>query len=155
MLNTSVASKCCLKPELFMSTNIHSENLAVMNRKKMVELKVTFQSDSVPWDTWKCSNSQSKQLLENQESDLYMSRASLALELKRALLRSQPVLRSKPKVYAKWCTDAACVSLLGPELASSCRAVQVCTKQSGNCTRSSPEMDRGRHCFPLGIRRLI
>ena len=37
----------------------------------------------------------------SQRGDLYMSRASLALELERASLHLQPALRSKPEVYAK------------------------------------------------------
>lgn len=53
-----------------------------------------------------------------------MSRASLALELERASLRLQPAL-SEPGVCAKWCPDAAYVSLLGFQLAASRGAVQV------------------------------
>jgi len=52
--------------ELFIyKTNFHLENLVFMNRK-MLELKVTFQTDPIPQETQKCSNSESRTTVGKQ-----------------------------------------------------------------------------------------
>ena len=133
MLNTSLPSKCCLKTENFLFQNKFSFRKPCIYEQKNARIKSNISNRPysardtkmfqfrIKNNCWKTGS-----LTISQRGDLYMCRASLALELERPSLCFQPVLRSKPEAHAKWCADEACVLLLGLELASSHRAVQVC-----------------------------
>lgn len=133
MLNASLPSKCCLKTEnLFLFQNKFPFRKSCIYEQKNTRIKSNISKRSystrdmkmlqfrIKNNCWKTRN-----LKISQRGDLYMSRAGLPLELEKP----HCIYSRRWEVSLK-CTpnraDAASVLLLGLELASLCRAAQVC-----------------------------